>query len=364
MKKIAIVINHFQISDGVCKTAITLANSLAKYYDFEVTIIPIFKYNPKLKDSLNDNVFVRPFLKIYFRGLGKIIGILPKRLLYRILIRKKYDIEIGYCMTLPIKIIANSKNLGAKHFCWMHGYDDGLTLKKYYLKYDKLICVSKHNSIRAKKEFSEYSNNIIFAHNLVDENLIINKSHEECAIPKKNEYPVLVSVGRQSSEKGFGRLLLILSELKKMNFRFNLWLIGSGPEHHNLLKMVETLNLQDDVFLLGEKKNPHCFTAKADLFVCSSFSEGYSTTCLEACVLGIPVLSTDVSGAKEIIDEAHAGMVVGLDDESLKKGIIEILKNPCIIAKWKDTLKMTKENFYISNRIPYFVKILDSEKKK
>ena len=57
--------------------------------------------------------------------------------------------------------------------------------------------------------------------------------------------------------------------------------------------------------------------SRADLLVCASFAEGYSTVCVEANMLGIPVLSTCVDGAKEIVDDAGAGMVVGMDDDSL-----------------------------------------------
>ena len=98
------------------------------------------------------------------------------------------------------------------------------------------------------------------------------------------------------------------------------------------------------------KKNPHNITSQADCFICSSFSEGYSTACTEAAILGIPIITTNVPGGKEIIDDCECGILTELDDESLKKGIREVLLNPSILDKWKKTLSITRHKFGLENR--------------
>ena len=89
---------------------------------------------------------------------------------------------------------------------------------------------------------------------------------------------------------------------------------------------------------------------KADLLVCASFAEGYSTVCVEANMLGIPVLSTCVDGAKEIVDDAGAGMVVGMDDDSLCDGLRKVLREPELVAEWKKTVETTRQVFSYRNR--------------
>ena len=90
--------------------------------------------------------------------------------------------------------------------------------------------------------------------------------------------------------------------------------------------------------------------SKADVLVCASFAEGYSTVCVEANMLGIPVLSTCVDGAKEIVDDAGAGMVVGMDDDSLCDGLRKVLREPELAAEWKKTVKTTRQVFSYRNR--------------
>ena len=63
----------------------------------------------------------------------------------------------------------------------------------------------------------------------------------------------------------------------------------------------------------------------SDLFICSSHFEGFSTVVSEAVILGVPVLTTNCTGAKEILGESEYGLVTGKDDESLYEGLKKIL---------------------------------------
>ncbi|WP_321537555.1 glycosyltransferase, partial [Streptococcus suis] len=93
---------------------------------------------------------------------------------------------------------------------------------------------------------------------------------------------------------------------------------------------------------MGAQKNPHKFTSKADLFVCSSYAEGFSTACSEAIMLGVPVLTTSVSGGKEIIDTAKSGMLVGMSDEDLYESMKYVIENQKQVEEWKERLVHTK----------------------
>ena len=52
MKKVYILINHFQVKDSVARTAVGLANELAKRNDVEVTLQSLFKFEPEMKKWL------------------------------------------------------------------------------------------------------------------------------------------------------------------------------------------------------------------------------------------------------------------------------------------------------------------------
>ncbi|MBR3960803.1 MAG: hypothetical protein IKK13_01155, partial [Clostridia bacterium] len=89
MKKVCILINHFQIPDGVARTAVGLANELAKRDDIEVTLRSIFKFDKKMLSWLNPKIKAKSFFGFYFRGFAKIVDLIPDKLLYNMLIGKK-----------------------------------------------------------------------------------------------------------------------------------------------------------------------------------------------------------------------------------------------------------------------------------
>ena len=76
--------NHFQLQDGVNRSAMAIANELAKRNDVEITLIPIFKFDKDCFHYLDKQVVVKPIFRTYFRGLTKIVSKIPSKLMYNI----------------------------------------------------------------------------------------------------------------------------------------------------------------------------------------------------------------------------------------------------------------------------------------
>lgn len=356
MKKICFSFNHFQYSDGIARSAISMANYLSQRKDIEVTLRPIFKIQKEAMNVLNKNIKIKPVLGFYFNGLSKIMRIIPDKFWHDWIFGKnKYDIEIGFQYGTSTRAVVASDN-NAKHLIWMHGYDEGLLMKPYYKKADMVVCVSRFNANRLKKELNE-NINIEYCYNPIDETSVIESGKELISL-QKNKKLVFVSVGRLSEEKGYLRLLNVSARLKREGFSFVIWLIGEGPQRTELEEKVKLLKLDDVVKFMGNQANPHKYTSKADIFICSSFSEGYSTACTEAIMLGIPVISTEVSGAKEIIEDAECGKVVENSEEGIYLGMKSILLDPIVVESWKKILLKTKKHFFVEERIDKLEDIL------
>lgn len=341
-KKIVFVLNNLQYADGVAKVLVELCNYLDEDL-FDITIIPVYRCDDQFVKLLKPSIHVKKVLGFYFRGLDKIVNLFPIQSLYKMIIKDNYDIEVAFQYGIATRMIANSINQKAIHYAWMHGYDEGLTLRDEYPKFDKVFCVSKHNANRLNEEIQGKAN-VDYCYNIIDERKILEQS-KETITEDKLKRPIFVAVGRQTPEKGFVRLVEIANRLKKNGYQFTVWLIGDGLEHSLLEEAVKKYDLSDTVKLLGSQPNPHQYTVHGDIFVCSSFSEGYSTACVEAILLGVPVISTAVSGAKEIIEDSQAGLVCGLDDESLYQSLKKVLDEPNLINEWKATLDTTKKVF-------------------
>lgn len=358
--KICFVFCHFQYQDGVCRSAIAIANILSERSNIEVTLIPLFKYDKDVRKFLNASVNVKPFLGFYFRGIARLFENLPQRLLYKFIIREYYDYEIAFQYGPATTIMSHSTNNNAKHFVWMHGYDYGLRLLDCYKRFDKIICVSKQNANRLEQE-SGLMIPIDYSYNPIDD-ISIRKQGEQAAEMKETTYPRFVTVGRNSEEKGFDRLIKVSKRLIDEGLFFELLIIGDGPMHGQLKQLTKELNIEDYIHFLGAQENPHKYTSKSDLFICSSYTEGYSTACAEAIILGIPVLTTDVSGAKEIIEDSGAGQVVDNNDESLYLGIKDVLLDRSIINKWKANVICNNYKFSQTYRKDKLFNVLNIDK--
>lgn len=361
---IVIVFNHFQSQDGVCQAAIGMANALAENKEYTITLCPLFTFDESLKVMVDKRVNIKPVFRMYFRGFQKIIEWIPKQLLHRLAIGNGYDIEIGYCMKMPIQIVASAahiaknNHMGAqkKFFAWMHGYDEGMTLRREYEDIGRVICVSKYNAEKLRCE-ADAKFDVEYAYNIIDENSVINKGQEpiEIEVPKKM---LFCSVGRLTPEKGYLRLIRVVKRLIDENYSFQLWIIGDGPERENIEKEIIRLNIKN-VTLLGKKENPHAYTSKSNVFICSSFSEGYSTACTEAAMLGVPIITTDVPGAKEIIEDACSGFLVDNSENGLYKGIKRILDEPQLLNEWKNKLNTNRSNFFYKTRVRKISQIIE-----
>lgn len=347
-KKIVFINNNFMHSDGTVTALIGMVNNM-DLEKFDVTIKGLYYFHKDLLEQVKPGIKVEPCFGFYFRGFKRIVKLLPARFWYKLFINGKYDIEVAYQCDLPTYMVGASTNKKAVHVEWMHGYEN---YPKQYALADRVVCVSRCNAERCRIE-NKNNVNVTYLYNLVEDNKIKKLSQKplEKGIDFSNKQkPLFVSVGRLSPEKGYVRLVKIFKELKDEGLNFSLVIIGGGPEEKNIRKTISDCNLEDSIFLTGSRNNPHNITIQGDCFICSSFYEGYSTACTEAAILGIPIITTKVSGGPEIIEDCDCGILTELDDESLKNGVRLVLEKPEILSEWKEIMKRTKENFWLQTR--------------
>ena len=95
-----------------------------------------------------------------------------------------------------------------------------------------------------------------------------------------------------------------------------------------------------------EKNNPYKYVAKADLFVCCSRREGFSTAVTESIIVGTPVLSTNCSGAYELLGENNEyGVVTDNNVDSLYTGLYRLLTSPNLLSHYRNQAKIRAKMF-------------------
>ena len=97
-----------------------------------------------------------------------------------------------------------------------------------------------------------------------------------------------------------------------------------------------------NIHFLGKKSNPYKYLKKSSAFVLSSVREGYPVVFIEAMILNIPIITTDVSDAKKDID-GKFGIVVKNDDESIYKGMKKFLNSGYKIKKKFNYIEFNKK---------------------
>jgi glycosyltransferase involved in cell wall biosynthesis len=141
---------------------------------------------------------------------------------------------------------------------------------------------------------------------------------------------VIVSAGRLVPWKGFEMLIRSLPEIKKDFPRLTVFIVGDGPECAHLEKLSKSLGVSGTVRFLGilSKDMLQVYLQAADLFVLNTSYEGFSHQLIEAMLVGIPVLSTEVGGNRELAELGKNITLIPYNDaEAFQKNIVALLNS-------------------------------------
>ena len=149
----------------------------------------------------------------------------------------------------------------------------------------------------------------------------------------------IISVGRLAPQKNFPMLIQAFSEIKDEYPDWQLLILGEGPERERLQMTVESLQLTERVLMPGRSEHVIDELRKSKLFCMSTNAEGMSNAMIEAMCVGLPVISTDVCGAKELLGNPMSGMIVPVGDT---KALAEALRK--LISDEETRMKMSERN--------------------
>ena len=121
---------------------------------------------------------------------------------------------------------------------------------------------------------------------------------------------LIANIGRLSPEKGQEIFLRAAKKLLSENSNLLFILIGIGPLQSKLERLVESLGISDNVKFLGYRSDMINIYNSLDLVVQSSFTEGMPNVILEALLMKVPVIATDVGGTKEVMQHNYSGVLI------------------------------------------------------
>lgn len=159
--------------------------------------------------------------------------------------------------------------------------------------------------------------------------------------PQGRRPAMVVAVGRLDPIKGFGHLIDACALLAVRGVPFTCNIVGEGPERGDLQRRIELAGLSSQVRLLGAQPQAEVrrLLAEASLFVLPSVvtaegdRDGIPVSLMEAMAVGLPVVSTRVSGIPELVIDGVTGQLAEPGDvSSLANAMARVLGDPQAVA--------------------------------
>ncbi|MEY2833553.1 MAG: hypothetical protein RLZZ574_2812 [Cyanobacteriota bacterium] len=166
---------------------------------------------------------------------------------------------------------------------------------------------------------------VIYNPILVEDNGQVDELSTEVN-PQKN---LLVSMGRLTKQKRFDLLLQAFAKIAPQYPDWQLFILGRGELHEQLLQIRDDLGLSNQVIFTGALSNPFAVLRQAKLFVMASENEGFPMAHGEALACGLPVVCTDCpSGPSEMIRQGIDGLLVpNRDVTALATAMASLMSN-------------------------------------
>ncbi len=142
------------------------------------------------------------------------------------------------------------------------------------------------------------------------------------------EQKLLISVGRFAVVKELPELISAFQKVKKLHPETKLLLIGDGSERGRVETLINELDLNQDVILLGRRGDVSDWLQSSDLYVSASSLEGLPVSILEAMAVGLPVVATEVGDVPHIVLPATGILVPAHSPDRLAGAICALLEQP------------------------------------
>ncbi|MBA5628393.1 glycosyltransferase [Moheibacter sp. BDHS18] len=270
-------------------------------------------------------------------------------ILYNRKLKEDFDIEVAPGYT-EFEWVLNSPNKKSRKIGWFHtdvsyDKDQNRVMKRINLmkKFDWMIFGSAQT-----RQIIDDLYQVKYPKSSVIYNVInIDEARTKAELMEVNYdvHPVFSSVGRLHFRKGYDTLIRIHKRLLDEGLQHSIAVIGGGNEMENLTNQTKELGVEKTFLLLDTKKNPYAYMKAADFFILPSRSESYPLIIGEAMGLGKPIISTNVGGISEMIENEVDGILVNFDEEKIYEAMKRFLIEPQLVESIIKGTEKAKEKF-------------------
>lgn len=297
---------------GFERVCITTARLLKPYYDVSIVIFD----DADIAFDIRGLSIINIHLGVRNGKLAKITNLMRRAVRVRKL-KQRMKPVIAYSFGPSANMVnALSKTSLTRVFLGLRGYQDVADdpkMKLYVRKADRIICCSKEIEAIVQEKYGYLQTATLY--NPYDAEGITELSKEKVTdlpwkIEDEDRPRILIGVGRDDPIKGFWHLIKAFYLVQKEIPQMRLIIMGDGS-FEQAKSLVSELQLEQKVYFPGVRKNPYKYLAASEMFLLSSYTEGFPNVLVEAMILGRPLISTDCrTGPAEILEHGKYGILV------------------------------------------------------
>lgn len=217
------------------------------------------------------------------------------------------------------------------------------------------IAISRHSELFLKRTMPNY--NITLLHNAIDyERFLQTKT-----INPNYDTLKLISIGSLNTRKNHSFLINVAKTLLNCNINFELHILGNGSLKKSLEQNIQDFGLQKHVILHGNITNVENFLWDSHIYLHSALYEPLGLVIIEAMAAGLPVVTTDGYGNRDLIIDGKNGFMIKNNDlQTFIKKILYIWNNKEVYSNMSSFSQKFAKQYDISL---YADKLLDLYKK-
>lgn len=204
------------------------------------------------------------------------------------------------------------------------------TIRTVYPLADMVVANSEVATQNLAQKFKLSPEKLLTIHNPVD----VAAIEKLAAVPMNGtwfhqECLVILGAGRLVAQKGFEILIDAIAQVRQVH-DCKLVILGDGPEETTLRARATARGIGEHVVFAGFQSNPFNWMRHADVFVLSSYAEGFPNVLLEAMACGTPVVATRcLTGPEEILMDGREGLLVPPGNAAaMAEAITKLLNSP------------------------------------
>lgn len=277
---------------------------------------------------------------------------------------KKYNPDIVYSNSATTKYCFFSAvfaRILGKKFIWHNRVLDTAGWKDKFIAFlsNKIVVISD----AVADKFKDFKHKTVKIPNAVDTEEFKNAMDKEKVkqiLGIEKDCKVIGQFSRLEKWKGYDLFIEVIKKLSDKNLKFKALIAGSGDYHDEVVKKISEFGISEKVVLLGYRKNVYDYMNVCDVICSLSIRpEAFGRVIIEGMLLKKVVISTDIGGPKEIIEDGIDGFLVKTDAEQIADLIDKVIKDEELYNKIANkAYEKVLQNFTVEKQVEKIQQLL------